>query len=166
MQLSPASHGEVHQEGSKVDSGATLASGLSSLLGTGPRTQAKQSPAGLIVWEKLLGGQTECYQEGQSLMEKVYIKISKGCLFFLFFFFSFEEVKLLTFREVEILTRLNTLWRRKWQPTPVFLPGEFHGQRSLVGYSPQVTKSRTRLSDFTSLNTLWLFSLFTITRHL
>ena len=28
-------------------------------------------------------------------------------------------------------------WRRKWQPTPVFLPGESHGQRSLVGYSPQ-----------------------------
>ena len=24
-------------------------------------------------------------------------------------------------------------WRRKWQPTPVFLPREFHGQRSLVG---------------------------------
>ena len=27
-------------------------------------------------------------------------------------------------------------WRRKWQPTPAFLPGEFHGQRSLAGYSP------------------------------
>ena len=27
-------------------------------------------------------------------------------------------------------------WRRAWQPTPVFLPGESHGQRSLVGYSP------------------------------
>ena len=27
-------------------------------------------------------------------------------------------------------------WSRKWQPTPVFLPGEFLGQRSLVGYSP------------------------------
>ena len=27
-------------------------------------------------------------------------------------------------------------WRRKWQPTPEFLPGEFHGQRSLAGYSP------------------------------
>ena len=25
-------------------------------------------------------------------------------------------------------------WRREWQPTPVFLPGKFHGQRSLVGY--------------------------------
>ena len=27
-------------------------------------------------------------------------------------------------------------WRRAWQPTPVFLPEESHGQRSLVGYSP------------------------------
>ena len=26
--------------------------------------------------------------------------------------------------------------RREWLPTPVFLPGKFHGQRSLVGYSP------------------------------
>ena len=27
-------------------------------------------------------------------------------------------------------------WRRKWQPTPVFLPRKSHGWRSLVGYSP------------------------------
>ena len=27
-------------------------------------------------------------------------------------------------------------WRRAWQPTPVFLSGEFHGQKSLAGYSP------------------------------
>ena len=27
-------------------------------------------------------------------------------------------------------------WRKAWQPTPVFLPGESHGQRSLTGYSP------------------------------
>ena len=27
-------------------------------------------------------------------------------------------------------------WSRKWQPAPVFLPGEFCGQESLVGYSP------------------------------
>ena len=27
-------------------------------------------------------------------------------------------------------------WRKAWQPTPVFLPGESHGQRSLEGYSP------------------------------
>ena len=31
-------------------------------------------------------------------------------------------------------------WRRKWQPTPVSLPGESRGRRSLVGYSPQGRK--------------------------
>ena len=31
---------------------------------------------------------------------------------------------------------VGKIWRRKWQPTSVFLPGEFHEQRSLVGYSP------------------------------
>ena len=29
------------------------------------------------------------------------------------------------------------IWRRAWQPTPVFLPGESHGQRSLAGHSPR-----------------------------
>ena len=38
-------------------------------------------------------------------------------------------------------------WRRAQQPTPAFLPGESHGQRSLLGYSPWVTKNQTRLSD-------------------
>ena len=28
-------------------------------------------------------------------------------------------------------------WRREWLPTLIFLPGEFHEQRSLAGYSPQ-----------------------------
>ena len=32
--------------------------------------------------------------------------------------------------------------RRKWQPTPVFLPGEFHGQRSLVGCRPWIRRVR------------------------
>ena len=40
-------------------------------------------------------------------------------------------------------------WRRQWQPTPVLLPGKSHGQRSLVGCSHGVARSRTRLSDFT-----------------
>ena len=31
-------------------------------------------------------------------------------------------------------------WRRAWQPTPVLLPGESHGQRSLAGYNPQSCK--------------------------
>ena len=31
-------------------------------------------------------------------------------------------------------------WRKEWRPTPVFLPGELHGQRSLKGYSPRGRK--------------------------
>ena len=38
-------------------------------------------------------------------------------------------------------------WRRAWESTPVFLPGESHGQRSLAGYSPWVTKSQTQLKQ-------------------
>ena len=34
-------------------------------------------------------------------------------------------------------------WRWEWQPTPVILPGEFHGQRSLMDYSPGVAKGPT-----------------------
>ena len=34
-------------------------------------------------------------------------------------------------------------WRREWLPTPVFLPGKSHGQRSLAGYCHVVTKSQT-----------------------
>ena len=37
-------------------------------------------------------------------------------------------------------------WRREWLPTPVFLPGEFHGQRSLVGYSPWGHKELDRIA--------------------
>ena len=43
----------------------------------------------------------------------------------------------------------NSPWRRKWQPTPVFLPGKFHGQRSLAGTVHAVTKSLTQLSKLT-----------------
>ena len=37
----------------------------------------------------------------------------------------------------------KTSWRGKWQPTPVFLPGESHGQRQLAGYSSWSCKSQT-----------------------
>ena len=45
-------------------------------------------------------------------------------------------------------------WGRKWQSTPVFLPGEFHGQRSLMGYSSWGHKE----SDTAERLTLSLFS--------
>ena len=43
-----------------------------------------------------------------------------------------EETQILFFTSFQVLEP----WRRKWQPTPVFLPREFHGQRSLAGYNP------------------------------
>ena len=49
-------------------------------------------------------------------------------------------------------------WRRKWQPTPVFLPGEFHGQRSLAGLSPWHCKEL----DMTERLTLLLFTVRTV----
>ena len=50
---------------------------------------------------------------------------------------------------------LPMLWRRKWQPAPEFLPGELHGQRSLVGYSPRGCKE----SDTTERPSLTLTTL-------
>ena len=59
-------------------------------------------------------------------------------------------------------------WRRAWQPTPVFLPGESHGQRSLVGYSPsgrtesdmtEVTKQQQHLKSSFPSSFLFLFCL-------
>ena len=44
-------------------------------------------------------------------------------------------------------------WRRAWQPTPVFLPGESHGQRNLAGYGPEGCKeldTTERLSSSSS----------------
>ena len=50
-------------------------------------------------------------------------------------------------------------WRRKWQPTPVFVPGESHGQRSLAGYSPQSYRVGHDGSDSTHTNEQVLLAL-------
>ena len=42
------------------------------------------------------------------------------------------------FKRVRLIKPI--VWRRKWQPTLVFWPGESHGRRSLVGYSPRGCK--------------------------
>jgi len=42
-------------------------------------------------------------------------------------------------------------WRKAWQPTPVFLPGESHGLRNPVGYSPWGSKSWTQMKELSML---------------
>ena len=59
-------------------------------------------------------------------------------------------------------------WSRKWQPTPVFLSGKFHIQRSLVGYSPcghkesdmteQLRSSMSKIIQYVTLGG-WLYPL-------
>ena len=46
-------------------------------------------------------------------------------------------------------------WSRKWQPTPVFLPGEFHGQRILKGYSPWSLKGSDMTEKLTHTQKLF-----------
>ena len=49
-------------------------------------------------------------------------------------------------------------WRKKWQPTPIFLPGKSHGWRSLVGYSPWCCKelyTTEKLYFHYLFSTLW-----------
>ena len=55
----------------------------------------------------------------------------------------------------------RSLRRREWLPTPVFLPGEFLGQRSLVGYSPRGHKE----SDTTEQLTLSLYKILTTKKN-
>ena len=43
-------------------------------------------------------------------------------------------------------------WKRTWQPTPVFLPRKFHGQRSLAGFSPWIIKELDRTQRLKSNN--------------
>ena len=53
-------------------------------------------------------------------------------IFYYLKFYQFSTIYLGLYYQVNI----NKYWSRKWQTTPVFLPGKFHGQRSLEGYSP------------------------------
>ena len=46
----------------------------------------------------------------------------------------------------------------KYQPIPVFLPGKFHGQSNLAGYSPRIAKSQTQLCECAHTHTLTIIT--------
>ena len=48
-------------------------------------------------------------------------------------------------------------WRRKWQPTQVFLPGQSHGQRSLVGYIPRGRKELDMTEQLTHIHSKFIW---------
>ena len=57
-----------------------------------------------------------------------------------------------------LIPGLGILWRRKWLTTPVFLPGELHGQKNLAGYSPQNRKEMDKTLSMIPilLKTFWM----------
>ena len=57
-------------------------------------------------------------------------------------------------------------WRKARKPTPVFLPGEPYGQRSLAGYSPWGTKTQTWLSDWAHFIFGHILKIYETTIHL
>ena len=54
-------------------------------------------------------------------------------------------------------------WSRKWGLTPAFLPSKLHGQRSLVGYSPWITKSQAWLSNRACTHTQYIIYAYILT---
>ena len=60
-------------------------------------------------------------------------------------------------RDIDLIPGLGGFpWRRAWQPTPVFLPGQSYGQRSLWWATVhRVTKSQTGLKQL-SMHTIWI----------
>ena len=53
-------------------------------------------------------------------------------------------------------------WQKEWQPTPVFLPGEFHGQRSLEGYSTQGCKELDTIELLTLHDIYYIYTLLVL----
>ena len=78
-------------------------------------------------------------------------------VFFFFFWFSPQVGKI--------------PWRREWQPTPVFLSGDSHGQRCLAGYSPHIALQRVGHNWVTNtatatVNNIQILCSFTVLSHL
>ena len=103
----------------------------------------------------LLGSWTEDFL----FLLKVTILLLLLLFFFLFVFWSFYFVLEYSGKEPASQCRRcrrhgfhpwvgKIPYRRKWQPTPVFLPGKFHGQQNLVGYSPWGHKELTQVSNW------------------
>ena len=90
-----------------------------------------------------------------------------GGLIFFFFFFNSSIVALRASSVAQMIKKIclqcgrpkfdswvgKIPWRRKWQPTPVFLPGEFHGQRSLESYTPWGRKESDTTKQLTHTHT-------------
>ena len=85
-----------------------------------------------------------CYRIYWDWSMCVYIHISHKYIYLYIYMYAYGLLRWLSGKESACQCKRcgfspwvqKILWTRKWQTIPVFLPGEFHGQRSLPGYSP------------------------------
>ena len=89
------------------------------------------------------------YRPGQK-KRKTFAQLNRNNISFRIFPVA-QTVKNLTAMQNPWIWKI--LWRREWQSTLVFLPGESHWHRSLTGYSPWGCKELTRFSDSTTIIT-------------
>ena len=87
---------------------------------------------------------TMCHTHSLFITEKNFIKSMRFFCFVLFCFVfraSLMDQMVKSLQETQVWSLSQEYsWRRKWQPIPVFSPGESHGQRSFGGYVHGVTK--------------------------
>ena len=107
------------------------------------------------------GSQRAALWQGQWLQQFHNIKgyrLARTWLTFLISWHNYSLFYIVTSLVVQMVKRLPTMWvtwvekiswRRRWQPTPVFLPGKSHGRRSLVGYRSWGRKELDMMSNFT-----------------
>ena len=100
--------------------------------------------------------------DGSSLRQKIFCREQMN-IYHRQLFFPSGPVK----PTENLSQRLGIVCRRKWQPTRVFLPGEFHGQRRLAGYSPWGCKEsdKTERISLTHLGTVKLKVILRVCCH-
>ena len=64
-----------------------------------------------------------------------------------------QNISMVENNKDEIAINIHLIWSREWQSTLVLLPGESHGQRSLVGYSPRGHKELDMTERLTHAHT-------------
>ena len=136
----------VHKEKLKQNSNPSLKNVSKPKQGLNFASKSAQNSKGLL--EKKLFSWRRKWKDRRKVDELRHRKSRSNNLKLFFFFFpSLTTSNKIVIKKKKICLQCRRpgfdpwvrkiLWRREWQPTPVFLPGKSHGQKSLVGYSPQ-----------------------------
>ena len=115
------------------------------------------------------GGWTSCEQSPSGLTPSLlssFLESNEMCFFFFFPYWGWLRQQRICLQcgGPEFNSWIRKIWRKEWLPTPILLPGESHGQRSLVGYSPWVCKELDMTKQliqyqFITFYTFWVYNI-------